>query len=387
MRRFFLKNLWQSPSEDYFVMLPRNDGKSMNSKPLLGLKVLELASVLAGPSVAMFLAELGADVTKVENPRTQGDVTRHWKQKNEDPEWDYSAYFASVNWGKKHVFIDLKDEAGVAKVQKMAAEADVIISNYRTGQGERFQLDYESVRKVNPNVIYGHISGFGEDDGRPAYDVVLQAESGYMFMNGQPDSEPTKIPVALIDILASHQLKEGLLLAMFNKERTGQGCKVSVSLLDAAVTALSNQATNWLMNRHIPQRMGSLHPNIAPYGEVLTTKDDKHIVLAVGSEQQYRNLCDVLGLEDLKEDDRFVDNQLRVENREELKMYLIEKAQQLNAEHLMSQFLSKGIPAGVIKNMKEVFDQPAAQASVLEDEMSNGRIAKRVSQIAFKLSE
>ena len=354
---------------------------------LKGLKVLELASVLAGPSVGMFLAELGAEVVKVENPRTQGDVTRHWKQKNEDPEWDYSAYFASVNWGKKRVFIDLKDESGVSKVQKMAAEADVILSNYRTGQGERFRLDYESVRKTNPNVIYGHISGFGEEDGRPAYDVVLQAESGYMFMNGQPDSEPSKIPIALIDILASHQLKEGLLLAMFNKERTGKGCKVSVSLLDAAVTALSNQATNWLMNGHIPQRMGSLHPNIAPYGEVLTTKDDKHIVLAVGSEQQYRSLCDVLGLEDLKEDKRFVDNQIRVENREELKNHLVRKASQFDAKYLMEQFLSKGIPAGIIKNMKEVFDLPAAQASVLEDEMSNGRTAKRVSQIAFKLSE
>lgn len=357
------------------------------SNDLKGLKVLELASVLAGPSVGMFLAELGAEVTKVENPRTQGDVTRHWKQKNEGAEWDYSAYFASVNWGKKHVFIDLKDELGAAQVRQMAAEADVVISNYRIGQGERFGLDYATIKKTNPNVIYGHISGFGEDDERAAYDVVLQAESGYMHMNGQPESEPTKIPVALIDILASHQLKEGLLLAMLNKERTGKGCIVSASLLDAAVTSLSNQATNWLMNGHIPQRMGSLHPNIAPYGEVLTTSDNKHIVLAIGSEQQYRNLCDILGLNELKEDTRFVSNQIRVENRRALKQYLDEKAKTFDSNHLMNAFLKVGVPAGIIKNMKEVFEQPKAKASVLEDKMSNGLIARRVSQVGFKLEK
>ena len=359
----------------------------MQNKPLSQLKVLELASVLAGPSVGMFFAELGAEVTKIENPRTQGDVTRHWKQKNEDSTWDYSAYFASVNWGKKHVFIDLKDEAGAARVRLLASEADIIISNYRAGQAERFGLDYESVKENNPAVIYGHISGFGEDDNRPAYDVVLQAESGYMFMNGQPDAEPTKIPVALIDILASHQLKEGLLLAMFNKERAGEGCMVSVSLLDAAVTALSNQATNWLMNGHVPQRMGSLHPNIAPYGEVLTTADNKHIVLAIGSEKQYRNLCGVLNLNELKEDIRFVDNQIRVENRGALKRFLDVKAKTLSSEYLMTEFLKLGVPAGIIKNMKEVFEHPKAQASVLEDKMSNGNTAKRVSQIAFKLEK
>lgn len=356
------------------------------SKPLHGLKVLELASVLAGPSVGMFLAELGATVTKIENPRTNGDVTRHWKQRSENHNSDYSAYFASVNWGKQHLFIDLKNEEGAKKVRYLAATSDVILSNFRTGQGERFGLDYESIKKTNPTVIYGHISGFGEDDGRPAYDVVLQAESGYMYMNGQPDSEPTKIPVALIDILSAHQLKEGLLLALFNKERTGKGCKVSVSLLDASVTSLSNQATNWLMNGHIPQRMGSLHPNIAPYGEVLTTSDDKHIVLAVGSEQQFASLCEVLGLQELVDDARFVDNQERVEYRVELKVFLTEKAKLQNADSLMEQFLRHGIPAGIIKSMKEVFDSRQAQNSVLEDEMSDGTTAKRVSQIAFNLS-
>ncbi len=353
---------------------------------LKGLKVLELASVLAGPSVGMFFAELGASVIKVENPRTNGDVTRGWKLKSENSEKDYSAYFASVNWGKEHLFIDLKNNEGAEQVRKLAAESDIVLSNYRPGQAEAYGLDYKSIKKGNPTVIYGHISGFGENDDRPAFDVVLQAESGYMFMNGQPDNEPAKIPVAIIDILAAHQLKEGLLLALVKKERTGEGCKVSVSLLDAAVTSLVNQATNWLMNGHIPQRLGSLHPNIAPYGEVLTTADQKQIVLAVGTEQQFESLCSVLDLSSLLEDSRFIDNQTRVENRVELKTFLVQKAKLKSSTELMNQFLEKGIPAGIIKNMQEVFEMEQAQNSILVDKMSDGSEAKRVSQIAFKIS-
>ena len=353
---------------------------------LKGLKVLELASVLAGPSVGMFLAELGADVTKIENPKVGGDVTRNWKQDNESADADYSAYFASVNWGKQHVFVDLKTEKGAEQVRSLASESDVIISNYRTGQGERFGLDYKSIKKSNPTVIYGHISGFGEDDGRPAYDVVLQAESGYMFMNGQPESEPTKIPVALIDVLAAHQLKAGLMLALLNKEKTGKGSKVSVSLLDAAVGSLSNQATNWLMNGHIPQRLGSLHPNIAPYGEILATSDDKHVVLAVGSDKQFRNLCAILELPELANDARFINNQARLENRKELKKQMVEKAKNHTGKSLMSQFLELGVPAGIIKNMKEVFESEKTKTSILIDQMSNGATAKRVAQVAFKIS-
>lgn len=358
----------------------------MKNKPLSGLKVLELATVLAGPSVGMFLAELGAKVTKIENPKVGGDVTRNWKQDNENSEVNYSAYFASVNWGKEHVFIDLKTEEGAEQVRQLAAKSDVVLSNYRVGQGERFGLDYESIKQTNPNVIYGHISGFGEDDARPAYDVVLQAESGYMFMNGQSDSEPTKIPVALIDVLAAHQLRSGLLLALLNKEKTGEGSKVSVSLLDAAVSSLSNQATNWLMNGHIPQRMGSLHPNIAPYGEILSTNDVKQVVLAVGSDKQFQSLCTILGVSEIAKDSRFIDNQSRLKNREDLKVFLVENARGFSSEKLMNEFLEKGVPAGVIKNMKEVFEVEKTENSILSDTMKDGKIAKRVAQVAFKLS-
>jgi len=349
--------------------------------PLSGLKVLELASVLAGPAVGMFLAELGATVIKIENPKTGGDVTRSWKLASEDPTSDVSAYFASVNYGKEHRFLDLTVKEELSEVQQMASEADIIIANYRKGQAERFGLDYRTIRAQNSTIIYGNITGFGPDESRPAFDVVLQAETGYMFMNGQPENEPTKMPVALIDVLAAHQLKEAILLALLTKEKSGEGAMVEVSLFDAAVSALTNQASNWLMNGQIPQRIGSLHPNIAPYGEILRTKDDKMIVLAVGSDTQFAALCDVLKLNELPSDLRFSANQQRIENRVVLNQILQERASNLTCNELMNEFLAKNIPAGVIKNLKDVFENKSANNLIVEDGLN-----KRVSQIAFKIS-
>ena len=353
----------------------------MKDNSLSGLKVLELASVLAGPAVGTFLAELGATVIKIENPKTGGDVTRSWKLASEDPNADSSAYFASVNYGKEHRFFDLTVAKELAEVQQLASESDIIIANYRKGQAARFGLDYETIRSQNSNVIYGNITGFGAEESRPAFDVVLQAETGYMFMNGQPENEPTKMPVALIDVLAAHQLKEAILLALLNREKSGEGALVEVSLFDAAVSALTNQASNWLMNGHIPQRIGSLHPNIAPYGEILTTQDDKMIVLAVGSDAQFAALCNMLNLKELPSDVRFASNQQRIENRVVLNQIFQERASLFTCSQLMTEFLAKNIPAGVVKNLKEVFENESAQELVVE----NGQM-KRVSQIAFKFS-
>lgn len=349
------------------------------STSLKGLKVLELASVLAGPAVGTFLAELGAEVIKIENPKTGGDITRSWKLTSEDSDSNVSAYFASVNYGKEHRFLDLTDEAESAEVQKLAVESDIVIANFRKGQAARFGLDFETLKKQNPKLIYGNITGFGAEESRPAFDVVLQAETGYMFMNGQPDNEPTKMPVALIDVLAAHQLKQAILLALLNREKFGEGAMLEVSLFDAAVSALTNQASNWLMAAHIPQRIGSLHPNIAPYGEILTTKDETQIVLAIGSNAQFKSLCEVLGLSSLPQDDRFHSNQLRVANRTALQLQLQQRAGEMNCNELMQQFLQQNIPAGVIRNLKEVFENGSAQDLIrVENE------TKRVSQIAFK---
>ena len=353
----------------------------MESKPLSGLKVLELASVLAGPAVGTFLAELGAEVTKVENPKTGGDVTRSWKLTSEDSNAEISAYFASVNFGKEHLFLDLEDKTQLEEVQQLASEADIIIANYRKGQAERFGLDYAAMRCKNPKIIYGNITGFGADASRPAFDVVLQAETGYMFMNGQPENEPTKMPVALIDVLAAHQLKEAILLALLNREKGGEGALVEVALFDAAVSALTNQASNWLMSGHIPNRIGSLHPNIAPYGEILKTSDGKMIVLAIGSDAQFRALCSVLDLIELPSDSKFSANQQRIKNRKELHTLLQRKAIEHTSDNLMNEFLTRNVPAGIIKNLKEVFENKSAQNLVVEDAQT-----KRVSQIAFKIS-
>lgn len=361
--------------------MPRNDKLLMNESHLSRLKVLELASVLAGPAVGTFLAELGAEVIKIENPKAGGDVTRSWKLISENPDSPISAYFASVNYGKEHLFLDFKNPDDLAKVQKLASESDIVIANFRGGQASRFDLDFESIKKENPKVIYGNITGFGVESSRPAYDVVIQAETGYMFMNGQPDSDATKMPVALIDVLAAHQMKEAILLALFNRGRNGAGSFVEVSLFDAAVSALTNQASNWLMNYHVPQRIGSLHPNIAPYGEILETKDGKQIVLAIGSNAHFEGLCSVLGLETLIVDARFVSNQERVKNRSVLHDMLQEKARIQDSSILMEQFLEKNIPAGAIRNLEEVFEEEAAQNLIREEDGT-----KRVSQIAFKIS-
>jgi len=258
---------------------------------LNGLKVLELASVLAGPGVGQFFAELGAEVIKVENLKTGGDVTRTWKLASEKAEDDRSAYFSSVNWGKKSLALDLTDSSGKSIVQKLAAQTDVVIASFKSGDAEKLGVAYSQLQKVNPKLIYGQITGYGSDNARVGYDAVIQAESGFMDMNGERGGSPLKMPVALVDVLAGHQLKEGLLLALLKREKTGEGSWVEVSLIQAAIASLANQASNWLVAQSLPSRQGSLHPNIAPYGESFETKDGRQVILAVGNDRQFADLC------------------------------------------------------------------------------------------------
>lgn len=348
-----------------------------------GLKVIEVASVLAGPSVGMFFAELGAEVLKVENPNTKGDVTRSWKLASEDLNHPFSAYYSSVNWGKKSVFWDLKNPEDHKKLKQAIATADVVLVNFKAGDAEKLGLDYESVKQMQPQIIYGSISGFG-DSKRIAYDVVLQAESGFLYMTGEAHGKPVKMPVALIDLLAAHQLKEGILLAMLQQQKKKEAVKVSVSLLDAALAALVNQATNWLMGGHIPQAMGSLHPNIAPYGECFVTADNKQIVLAVGSDKQFKALCALLALDHLPEEEDYQSNQKRVDNRHALAGIISSKIVKWNRDELLEQMIERNIPAGAIRNMKEVFEMPEAKQRLME-ETKEGQTLKTVKGNAFKL--
>lgn len=337
------------------------------------LKVVELANVLAGPAVGMFFAELGAEVIKIENKSTNGDVTRSWKLPSENPKSKSSAYYSSVNWNKQTLFADLKNEKEKIKILSLIKHADIVITNYKKGDDVKLGMDYNSLKKTNPTLIYAHLSGFGEDSSRTAFDIVLQAETGFMFMNGTKKSGPIKMPVALIDILAAHQLKEGILVALLKKATTGKGSKVSVSLYDSAVASLANQATNWLMAKHNPQPIGSLHPNIAPYGEIFSTLDKKQIVLAIGNNKQFKQLCSVLKIDFIAKNDKFSSNSLRVKNRTTLFTILKKEIKKYNASPLMDSFIKKDVPAGLIKSVKDVLANKKSNAlKLIEKDAFNG---------------
>lgn len=334
---------------------------------LKGLKVVEVASVLAGPAVGMFFAELGADVIKIENKRSGGDVTRHWKLPVEDSNAEFSAYYASVNWGKTSVMLDLKDERDLGKLHEYLQDADILITNFRKGQAAKFKLDGDHLRKQFPKLIIGNITGYGEESSKGAYDIVLQAETGYLHLTGHPGQSPAKMPVALIDVLTAHQLKEGILLALLERSKTGKGAYVSVSLFETAISSLTNQATNWLNAGFNPQRMGTKHPNIAPYGEMFTTADNKLIVLAVGSNVQFTALLEVLGLRHLALDSRFEDNQGRVANREALADMLAPVIKMAYSDQLSDSLNAANVPHGIVKDVKEALENPLAQSLIIKD--------------------
>ena len=353
-----------------------------------GLKVVEFASVLAGPAVGMFFAELGAEVTKIENKTTGGDVTRRWKLPSENPESEASAYFCSVNWGKQHLLLDLNDPVERQQAIELALAADVVISNFKPSSARRMGIDAAQLRDRKPTLIYAQLSAFADpEDESPAFDVVLQAEAGFMYMTGEPDCPPVKMPVALIDLLAAHQLKEAILLGLLRRERSGAGCTVTVSLLESALASLANQATNWLMAGHIPQRMGALHPNIAPYGDTFTCADDQQVLLAVGTERQFLHLCRCLELESLAEHADFHTNQLRVRHRPALNKVLAEAFLHKNLDDWMHLFKSNGVPAARIRDMRSVFELPDAQRMVLEEQLPDGTPSRRVRTTAFTLTD
>jgi len=349
-----------------------------------GLKVVELASVLAGPAVGMFFAELGAEVIKVENPIQGGDVTRSWKLPNENPEAKVSAYWAAVNYKKDHLFLNLKNETDLKTVRQLIADADILLTNFKKGTDKKLGIEYEKMKTINPKLIQCHLKGFDSDENRTAYDVVLQAETGYMSMNGTPESGPVKIPLAIMDLFAAHQMKQAILIALWKREKSGEGSYIEASLEKCAIGNLANQASNYLMANHIPQGMGSLHPNIAPYGETYTCADGKQIVLAVGNDKHFQLLCEILGKSELAFDEKFNNNYNRVINRIEMSDILAPLFRAFSREDLMNKIIALKIPAGAILNMKEVFENPIAQEMIREEDV-DGVLTRRVSSIGFEI--
>ncbi|MGJ3233716.1 CaiB/BaiF CoA transferase family protein [Marivirga sp.] len=347
------------------------------------LRVIELANVLAGPSVGQFFAELGAEVIKIENPKTKGDVTRSWKLKSEDSNSSISAYFSAANSGKKSIALDIGEQGDLSVLYKLIAKSDIVIASYKAGDAEKLKVDYQSLKSINSKIIYGQITGYGDEDERVGYDAIIQAESGFMNMNGEPGGNSLKMPVALVDVLAAHHLKEAVLLAYIHLLKTNEGSKVSVSLFEAAISSLANQATNYLIARHNPQKMGAEHPNISPYGSVLKTADQKEILLAVGTNSQFQKLCEVLEMPETSEDDRFKTNTLRVENRKTLNQILLEKARLFQYEILTKKLKTAQIPAGKLQSVSEALQGNDAEKMVLKSAEMNFGLRNFASHLSF----
>ena len=346
------------------------------------LKVLELSSVLAGPAVGMFFSELGAEVVKVENKTTNGDVTRKWKLPNEEKS-DLSAYFCSVNYNKNYIYLDFNNQKDRTELEILIKNCDIVITNFKGEDAAKFNLNFEDCKKINSNIIYAHIGGFKSNPNRVAFDIVLQAETGYINMTGN-EKEFAKMPVALIDVLAAHQIKEGILTAMLLQTKEKKAYKVSTTLEETAIASLMNQSSNFLMAQHLAKPIGTLHPNIAPYGEVVTTLDEKNLVLAIGTDHQFEIFSKIISIEK-KWMDKFKTNQQRVEDRKLLFEIINTKTKEIFSDDLFANCFEKNIPIGEINTVEKVMKSKTAKEMVLEEIIDN-QLTKRIKTVAFELT-
>ena len=345
---------------------------------LHGLKVLDCSSVLAGPLTGSFLAELGAHVTKVEAP--SGDVTRTWLARGEARQGT-SAYYEAANEGKHVVRKDLKSLEGREWLEHELADADVLIQNFKARDLDAMGLNPESLARRHPHVVHVRLVGFEHLPERLAYDVVVQAEAGFMSMNGHPDRPPARLPVALMDVMASHQMRSAVLGGLYERATTGKGPYAEVSLFGSGLTALANQGTAVLMNETTPLRQGSSHPSIAPYGDLLQTATGD-LVIAVGSDHQFGALCEVLGLARLVTDERFATNPMRVTHRERLLDELNGVTQGIERTSLLAALHEARVPAGAVLTVTEALADPHVKAHYVVGDQGLEKL--RTSAIEFR---
>lgn len=326
--------------------------------PLQGLKVVELARILAGPWIGQALADLGAEVVKVESP--EGDDTRRWGPPFIEREGDKTAaYYYAANRGKTCVTADFRTPEGQAEVRELVRDADILIENFKVGGLAKYGLDYPSLAALNPRLIYCSVTGFGQDGpyaARAGYDFLLQGMSGLMSITGAAGGEPQKVGVAITDVVTGLYGTIGILAAVEQRHRTGRGQQIDMSLLDCATAMLANQNMNYLSTGDSPTRMGNEHPNIAPY-QVMAVRDG-HVILAVGNDGQFGRLCDVLNLAGLKSDPRFLSNQSRVAHRSELTPMLAAALAQWRQAELLTALEAATVPAGPINTIGQAFDDP-----------------------------
>ncbi|MGC9369066.1 MAG: CaiB/BaiF CoA transferase family protein [Paracoccaceae bacterium] len=330
--------------------------------PLEGLKVVELARILAGPWAGQTLADLGAEVIKVESP--EGDDTRRWGPPFIERDGDRSAaYFHACNRGKKSVAVDFRTPEGQALVRELVADADIVIENFKLGGLAKYGLDYDSLGAINPRLIYCSITGFGQTGPyahRAGYDFIIQGMSGLMSITGEPDGQPQKVGVAVTDIFTGIYAATAILAAVHQRERTGKGQQIDMALLDVATAITANQAMNYLSTGTAPKRMGNEHPNLAPY-QVFDCADG-FIIIATGNDAQYRRLCALLDLPEMAEVPEFLTNADRIANRAAMTARLTEATRRFSKADLLAACEAQGVPAGPINDMAEVFADPQVSA-------------------------
>ncbi len=338
--------------------------------PLAGLKVVELARILAGPWAGQILADLGAEVIKVEGP--EGDDTRKWGPPFIDNEGEKTAaYFHCCNRGKKSVTVDFRTEEGLAAVHRLLADADIVIENFKVGGLARFGLNFESLHARYPRLIYCSITGFGQTGpyaARAGYDYIVQGMSGLMSVTGEPSTQPQKVGVAVTDIYTGIYASTGILAALHQREKTGKGQMVDMALFDVALATMANQAMNFLASGEAPNRMGNAHPNIVPY-QVFDCSDG-YIIIASGNDSQYRKLCAVLGQPDLGADPRYATNANRLAHRDEIVAKLMALTVGWTKADLLGACEREGIPAGPINDLGEAFADPQIVARGMKVELN-----------------
>jgi crotonobetainyl-CoA:carnitine CoA-transferase CaiB-like acyl-CoA transferase len=352
--------------------------------PLEGVRVLDLSRVLAGPYATMVLGDLGADVVKVEHPE-RGDDTRHWGPPFAgEGESRESAYFLAVNRNKRSVGVDLKDAEGLERVKRLAAGADVVIENWKRGALEKLGLGYEATREANRGLIYCSITGFGPgpDEERPGYDFLVQARGGVMGITGQPGGEPTKVGVAISDIVCGLFASNAILAALHRRAASGEGARIEIPLFESTLGWLANRGQEYLITGEDTGLIGNAHPSIVPYQTF--DASDRPIVVAVGNNTQFARLCEVLGRPELAEDERYATNPDRVANREALVSELQREFGKRSADEWAGEIRAAGVPSGPVNTLADVFaDEHVKGSGMLQniDHPSTGPLEMLASPI------
>jgi crotonobetainyl-CoA:carnitine CoA-transferase CaiB-like acyl-CoA transferase len=333
---------------------------------LRGIRVLDLSRILAGPTATQLLGDLGADVVKVEKPG-EGDDTRRWGPPfvaNADGQaTDESAYYICANRNKRSIALDISSAEGLGTVKALIGQADILVENYKAGGLAKYGLGYDQLKDEFPRLVYCSITGFGQTGpyaSRPGYDFLIQGMGGIMSLTGAPQGHPMKVGVGIADVMTGMYATVGILAALRYRDLTGQGQHLDISLLDSQIAWLVNGATNFLTDRQIPERLGNGHPNIVPY-QVFSTSDAP-MILAVGNDAQFKRFCDVAGVPELPQDDRFRTNPRRVEHRREVCALIEGALVQHPRTHWLERLEAAGVPCGPVNNLEEVFADPHVRA-------------------------